>query len=105
MTQKIEGDTRARIAAFLPDAIAKALTSYQLFLEEGAHNDAKEFKAHHDACKVAIAHLELLIKLAQWADLPDPTAEGHNHQKMLEGVIGAAMEELHDYNRKEDTDE
>lgn len=105
MTQKIEGDTRARIAAFLPDAIAKALTSYQLFLEEGAHTDAKEFKAHHDACKVAIAHVELLIKLAQWADLPDPTAEDINQQKILKAVMCPAIEELEDYNRKEGADE
>lgn len=105
MTQKIEGDTRARIAAFLPDAIAKALTSYQLFLEEGAHNDAKEFKAHHEACKVAIAHVELLIKLAQWADLPDPVAEDVNQQKMLKAVMGEAMKELSAYDGKDDQEE
>lgn len=105
MTQKIEGDTRARIAAFLPDAIAKALTSYQLFLDEGAHSDAKEFKAHHDACKTAIAHVELLIKLAQWADLPDPTLDNVNHHKMLQAVMGEAQEELNEYKQKEDADE
>jgi hypothetical protein len=64
----IEIQTREAIIAFLPGAIAAALLSYSRFLEEQATKedptDAKNFKAHHDACKVAIAHIELLVKLA-----------------------------------------
>ena len=90
----IEGGMRTRIAEFLPQAFAKALVSYQLFLDEGAHEDAKDFKAHHDACKVAVAHIELLIKLAQWADLPDETEADEAQQKALAALIKNAKTEL-----------
>lgn len=64
----IEMEMREAIVAFLPGAIAAALLSYSRFLEEQTTReeqpDAKSFKAHHDACKVAIAHIELLVKLA-----------------------------------------
>lgn len=36
MTQKIEDVSRGQIAGFLPDAIARALTSYQAFSERDA---------------------------------------------------------------------
>ena len=91
MTDKIEDDTRKRIATFLPDSIAQALTP----------EEAKEFSAHHSACKVAIAHIELLIKLARWADLPDAKAENGNQQILLAAMMQEAEEELEAYKNKE----
>ncbi|MCB1650738.1 MAG: hypothetical protein KDI46_01665 [Alphaproteobacteria bacterium] len=95
---KIEARTRCAIAEFLPHAIETALASYRRFAEDEAttpeENKAKEFKAHHDACKIAIAHIELLIKLARWADLPDPEVEDANHQAMLQSLIENAEKEL-----------
>lgn len=76
---EISRETRKRLAQFLPDALQLVLNSYLEFTTApqqpaGADNDsadgmggrktAKEFKEHHDACKVAIAHLELLLDLA-----------------------------------------
>ncbi|MGH1375607.1 MAG: hypothetical protein ACRBCK_04580 [Alphaproteobacteria bacterium] len=94
---KIEIRTRKQISEFLPDAISTALLSYQTFSEREELEEPKAFKAHHDACKVAIAHIELLIKLAQWADLPDPDLEGKQHQDMLLGLIESAQGELNGY--------
>lgn len=95
---KIEKETRDAIAAFLPGAIAAALQSYSNFLEEQATTDAqtdsKDFKAHHDACKVAIAHIELLVKLAKWADLPDPVLSDQNRQAELLAMIDRANKEM-----------
>ncbi len=91
---QIEARTRAQIARFLPKAIQTALLSYQEFSQDADFDDAKEFKSHHDACKVAIAHVELLIKLAQWADLPDPKAEVAETNAMLRGLIETAQVEL-----------
>ncbi len=96
---KIEIRTRKQIAEFLPDAITTALCSYQTFSEREEIEEPKAFKAHHDACKVAIAHIELLIKLAQWADLPDPDLEGKQHQDMLVGLIESAQGELKEYQK------
>lgn len=100
MTKKIEDDTRKRIAAFLPDAIARALTSYHEFSKRNTGDDAKKFTEHHSACKVAIAHIELLIKLAKWADLPDARAENHNQQIVLAAMIQEAEGELQAYRKK-----
>jgi len=75
MTQ-IEESTREQVARFLPVAIQKAADSYRLFMQ--GNNTAavsKDFAEHHKACKVAIAHLDLLLKLAHWADLPCEQAE------------------------------
>ncbi len=102
MRNTIEENTRRRIATFLPDAIARALTSYHRFSrsEGGAADEdtsPKDFSAHHSACKVAIAHIELLIKLARWADLPDAKAEDHNNQIILAAMMQEAEEELRAY--------
>ena len=95
---KIESRMRDHIAAFLPDAMQAATMSYQNFLEEGATSDAppdaKSFKEHHDACKIAIAHIDLLIKLAKWADIPPPELQDANQQKILQTMIENAQVEL-----------
>ncbi len=98
---QIETRTRTQIAEFLPNAIDTALTSYQLFSEQNISEEAKGFKAHHDACKVAIAHIELLIKLAQWADLPNPSVESIEDQKLLKTLIENGQKELGGYNGDE----
>lgn len=93
MTQTIEARSRAQIAAFLPDAIAKALTSYRRFIEAGqTETEAKLFAAHHAAGKAAVAHIELLLKLARWADLPDGAQS--NDAAILEAMMREAEEEL-----------
>ena len=90
-----------RISTFLPDAIAQALKSYHRFAKQDAPPDAREFSAHHSACKVAIAHIELLIKLARWADLPDEKAGDANQQVMLAAMMQQAESEVQAYRRRE----
>lgn len=96
----IEKDTREAIAAFLPGAIAAALLSYSRFLEEQATADtqteAKEFKAHHDACKVAIAHIELLVKLAKAMGDEDSADKDLQKQAALANLIVNARAEIND---------
>ena len=97
MNQSIEDTSRAQIASFLPDAIAKALTSYHKFMDAPHESEAKAFSAHHGACKAAIAHIELLLKLARWADLPDARTGSSNEQIMLAAMVQEAEEELRNY--------
>lgn len=104
MNQKttIEEASREQISQFLPDAIRKALTSYHLFMERDYEEDKpKFFEEHHKACKVAIAHIELLIKLARFADLPDAKAADGNNQIMLAAMLQEAQEELESFNERE----
>jgi hypothetical protein len=90
---KTETGMRQRIAEFLPGALEKAIISYENFMEQ-SHDDEGKFKSHHDACKVALAHIELLVKLAKWADLPDPALEGEDQNRVLQGLIERAQEEI-----------
>ena len=95
---QIESRMREHIALFLPGAMQAAIMSYQNFLEgeatSGDAQTAKSFRDHHDACKVAIAHIDLLIKLAKWADIPPPELQDANQQKILQTMIESAQDEL-----------
>jgi len=76
---------RATIACHLPKAFEAAINSYHQFYGQTPIDDAKSFSAHHSACKAAIAHLQLLIKLADWveADAPEDDREIFNTAKLL----------------------
>lgn len=105
MTDKIEHAGREQIATFLPDAIAKALTSYHRFADSSIPDDPKGFSAHHGACKVAIAHVELLLKLARWADLPDADSVDQNTQVILTAMMEEAHKKLEEYNQNMDAED
>jgi adenosylmethionine-8-amino-7-oxononanoate aminotransferase len=85
----IKGQSRQEIAAALPRAIKTALASYQRFTAEEEASDAKSFKAHHDACKVAIAHIDLLLKLADWVGAQEAPASGINDALMSQMIESA----------------
>lgn len=97
MPQSIEDQTRKRVSEFLPEAIRKTLDSYHEFVGSEINNDAREFSAHHSACKVAIAHLELLLKLARWADVPD---QKQDDSQVLVDLMREAQAELQSYQQR-----
>lgn len=66
----LEESTRAKIAESLPAAIDHAVNSYHHFSTTEPNDGVKNFSAYHTACKTAVAHIELLLKLAEWAQLP-----------------------------------
>jgi hypothetical protein len=88
--EPIEAQTRLQIASTLPRAIEKAIASYREFYNQDTPDTAKEFSAHHTACKAAIAHIELLLKLARWAELPTDDPQDQN----LAEVLNKAKAEL-----------
>lgn len=105
MSKKKQGgglgaDMRAKIAAGLPAAIDHAMQSYREFYEKEKPEGAKDFSAHHTACKTAIAHVELLLKLAAWAKLPDADTDN-----TLTTMLKEAEAEVKRYNAEEDADE
>ncbi|MCB1782376.1 MAG: hypothetical protein KDI13_00120 [Alphaproteobacteria bacterium] len=88
---KIEAGMRKRIAEFLPKALETAVASYKTFSDKQSHEgDPVKFKAYHDACKVALAHIELLMKLVKLADLPEPHLSSEIRQEELRSLIEAA---------------
>jgi hypothetical protein len=90
----IEHISRQQIAEFLPQAIEQALTSYHRFSQQPVPEEAKEFSAHHSACKVAIAHIDLLIKLAKWADMD---TQSSTKSQELDRLMQQAMQEIAEY--------
>lgn len=80
----IDEETKGLVVQALPNAMRRALNSYRRFLKRQklAENESlelakrgekgktdplspTEFQSHHAACRMAIAHIELLFKLAK----------------------------------------
>lgn len=78
MSEFLDQVTRQQIKNFLPSAILQTLTSYEEFMMKDESINAKDFSAHHSACKSAISHLELLLKIAKVADIPNQSDESEN---------------------------
>lgn len=95
----IEHSTREQIAEFLPEAIMLAVGSYRAHMGKEIHED--KFESHHKHAKVAISHIELLIKLAKWADLPDTTVIGDAEANYLQGLMSKAEAEIDAYEEEE----
>ncbi len=104
----IEQGVRERIANFLPKALERALTSYKM-IASAKHPIDKETKGYdfvgakkqQDACKVAIAHVELLLKLAHYAKLAEGkgNCSGDVTQDMLQTMLEAATSEVSAFNQ------
>ena len=56
---------RQDVGKELIPALQKTLSDYLNFAKEKAPQEAKEFSAYQGACKAALLHLALLIKLTQ----------------------------------------
>lgn len=88
---KISNTMRHNMAANLPHALETALESYKEFSvlglgidKEEADKDkrTKDFKEYHTALKVALSHVQLLLKIA--ADLKDIFDEEREIQAALD---------------------
>lgn len=91
----VEDDMRGRLAGFLPRALEMALASYR-HVSIRKRDDVADIKKQHEACKVAVAHVELLLKLARRVDVvpqEDHAAEDEEMRKMME----AARAEIADF--------
>ena len=101
MTDKEKFSMREALTDSLPDAIAKALGSYRNFMKQAIPEEAKEFSAHHNAAKVAIAHIELLCKLGKLAEL-DLAETQEGHETALLDMLKKAEKELDAYKSKQE---
>ena len=63
--QALEGFRRELIAD-LPRLLEQAVRSYSRFAAECFPEDSKSFVAYQAGCRAALAHVHLLVKLAQW---------------------------------------
>ena len=99
----VEQATREQIADFLPEAIRLAFESYKEHMSTTIKTDA--FESHHKQAKVAISHIELLIKLAKWADLPDKKIVGDMEAEYLQSLMTKAAAEIENYEEQDGEEE
>ena len=80
MTDKKIQKAKDFFLSTLPDKLLAALKAYDDFTKQAAPMEAKSFGAYHVACKGALTHIGLLIKMLQLTspstsstscDLPD----------------------------------
>ncbi|PZQ48718.1 MAG: hypothetical protein DI551_01140 [Micavibrio aeruginosavorus] len=108
MTIEIDEATCSQVAKFLPKAIEKAFNSYYDFIEAGWQEKeeeapapeqksstskikagrGKQFADHHAACKAALAHIELLLKLGSMTQLE--TRADYTHLALLKHAVAEA---------------
>ncbi|QXM23617.1 hypothetical protein KO353_09850 [Elioraea tepida] len=83
---------RALISAQLEAAATRVIESYRTFMnDEPEAGDARAFAAHHAACKAALAHLDLLMRLARLVGVEPEAVEASEEEARL---IAEAREAL-----------
>lgn len=60
-----EPEAAPDISAALAEAAAKVLSCYRAFAAQPPPDDARGYAAHHAACRSALAHLDLALRLAR----------------------------------------
>jgi len=67
MTSKLQ-DFCFELVDGMPVFLSKAADEYKEFTTTLTSNDVKSFVAYQAACRTALTHLQLLIKIAAWAE-------------------------------------
>ncbi|MDO8608507.1 MAG: hypothetical protein Q7R40_18400 [Phaeospirillum sp.] len=86
---------RLRLAGILPASIHATVAGYEAFTGSLPPADAKGFAAWHAAAKAALAHVDLLVKLARWAE-STPEAGAEDGVERLLSQARAALDALDD---------
>ena len=58
-------DKKEDLSGAWSEYLNKAIKDYHLFATQVTPMEAKEFTAHHNACKAALAHILMIQKLMQ----------------------------------------
>ncbi|MBE6449233.1 MAG: hypothetical protein E7013_00840 [Alphaproteobacteria bacterium] len=59
---------KAKFLKILPKKLQETLQAYHLFTSVKVPEDIKSFAAYHTACKNALSHMVLLMKMIQLSD-------------------------------------
>jgi len=85
---------RKDLAGRLPPLIEKAFTDYGTFATIEIPEAAKDFTAHQAACRAALAHIDLLVKLARWAETGEGDTSPLDTAPDIEGLVAKARAAL-----------
>lgn len=83
-------DLRRELCAGLPRALKDALAAYRHFSEGQPPASAKAFTAYQQACRAALAHIQVLLNLATLAapalDRPDSSDNDDDLYALIEAA-------------------
>lgn len=96
---------REKLSNLLPPLMENAALSYQAFAALQPPEDAKGFAGHHAACKAALAHLDLLAKLARWATGAKDPSPGVDADDGTDRLLAEAKAALAEYADPDDESE
>lgn len=97
--QKVTRAMRQEIASLIPKIVKKAFRSYETFMVTPPDvEEAKKFTAHYTACKLALSHLEMLIKLLEQLTAHLEKAERESDLALL---LERAQKDVDTYKNKE----
>jgi len=74
---------RAELTEALRDAIDQLFASYTRFASDPPNGDAKKFSDHHAACRSALVHLDLLMKIAKLAGADSSSADNTATRRLI----------------------
>ncbi len=99
MTKILDEKIREQIKEFLPRALARTMKSYEDFVEDRLTENQKEnFAENHKNANLAIKHIEVLVKLAGIAEIPDATGDGME----LAALLQQASAEMDKYQERQE---
>lgn len=80
-----------QVAAFIPQALRAAIGAYRRRAEaDTATMDAKTFAEHQKALTLMLAHIEMLLKVAARAGLPDADCDRARREETADLMRQAA---------------
>lgn len=71
----VTSSASAPIKDYLRRGLERAVNSYQTFQQSEIPTDAKGFTSYHQACKAALTHIALLLKLIPEDSGVDPQTD------------------------------
>jgi hypothetical protein len=97
---------RDHLRRTLPETLQAALDGYDAFAARPVPDDAKEFAAWQGGCKAALAHVELLLKLAARVGLDLSEGDGAGAEGPDLGALAARAQAALDQDEdNEDADD
>ncbi|MFO1152119.1 MAG: hypothetical protein U1E42_00435 [Rhodospirillales bacterium] len=97
MNDDVWDGLRHDLVARLPRLLDKALSTYAYFANTPPPENVKEFAAFQSSCRAALAHVHLLLKLAEWARASDAGEFGSETHIDIDRLIQEAESAIERY--------
>ncbi len=77
----LNDESRRQLAEFVPSALETAIESYEKIVKDKPEEEEK-IKAYYERCKAALAHIELVLKVAK-------SIEEYLQKSVIEEIVTA----------------